>query len=137
MERHLRSGFVRILKLSIEGLGQIYSIYKQTKAVPNLGSNVGRLAKKIPVEWEKEYGKQRLNEVYLEKAICMEQKIRMPHNTIHEIMLKKGALLGSRRPKRNVENRGLGISGSILCQLYTWMAHQQSRSRKASRRSFR
>lgn len=32
---------------------QIYSIYKQTKTVPDFGSKVGRPAKKIPAEWTK------------------------------------------------------------------------------------
>jgi len=73
---------------------QIYSIYKQTRTVPDFGSKVGRPAKKIPAEWTKivedQYSKQRFNAYYLEKAIYKEQKLRIPHNTIHQIMLEKG-----------------------------------------------
>jgi hypothetical protein len=73
---------------------QIYSIYKQTKTVPPIGLNVGRPAEKTPSEWTKivedVYGKQRINAVYPEKAILEEWKVRIPHDTIHEIMLEKG-----------------------------------------------
>jgi putative transposase len=73
---------------------QIYSIYKQTKAAPHVGSGVGRPSKKTPAEWTKivedAYKKQRINAVYLEKAILEEQKVRIPHNIIHGIMLEKG-----------------------------------------------
>ena len=45
-------------------------------------------------QWEEivnaEYKKHHLNTVYLKRIINQEQKQRIPHNTIHKIMLEKG-----------------------------------------------
>ena len=35
-------------------------------------------------------GKQHVNALYLERAVSFYQKVRIPHNTIHKIMLEKG-----------------------------------------------
>ncbi len=73
---------------------QIYCAYKQTKTLPKIGFKVGRPSKKISPQWpdivEEEYRKHHVNAAYLEKAILKKQKVRIPHNTIHEIMLAKG-----------------------------------------------
>lgn len=68
--------------------------YRETNAVPSIGFRVGRLGHRIPAEWEdlvrREYETFRLNAAYLEKVIYARHKIRIPHNTIHYIMLGKG-----------------------------------------------
>jgi putative transposase len=50
--------------------------------------------KDIPTQWEDivddQWKKHHLNALYLEKIIDLEQKQRIPHNTIHKIMLAKG-----------------------------------------------
>jgi len=73
---------------------QIYSAYKQTLKVPDDGSAVGRPKKKVPEEWrriiEDEWSRHRLNALTLEKVTRYERKVRIPHNTIHKIMLEKG-----------------------------------------------
>ena len=73
---------------------QIYSTYKQTMKAPDVGFSVGRPKKTIPDDWEQiveeEWKKHRLNAVTLEKVTLSERKVRIPHNTIHKIMLEKG-----------------------------------------------
>jgi putative transposase len=82
------------LGISTRRFRQIYSIYKQTMEVPIIGLNMGRPKKSIPIKWESiiesEWKKYRLNALYLEKVIYNDQKIRIPHNTVHRIMLEKG-----------------------------------------------
>lgn len=73
---------------------QIYAVYKLTLKLPNIGSNVGRPKKPVPTEWrqiiEDQWRKHRLNALTLEKVTQHERKVRIPHNTIHKIMLEKG-----------------------------------------------
>ena len=73
---------------------QLYTTYKQTQQTPDVGSNVGRPQKPIPEQYkqivEQAYHKHHLNALTLEKTIRHESKIRIPHNTIHKIMLEKG-----------------------------------------------
>ena len=73
---------------------QLYSVYKQTLKVPDIGSNVGRPKKVVPPQWrqiiEDQWTKHRLNALTLEKVTQYEKKVRIPHNTIHRIMLEKG-----------------------------------------------
>ncbi len=73
---------------------QIYSLYKQTLKAPDIGANVGRPKKAIPDDWkqavELEWRTHRLNALTLEKITWCERKVRIPHNTIHRIMLEKG-----------------------------------------------
>ncbi len=73
---------------------QLYSIYKQTLKVPDVGSKVGRPKKLMPGNWvkivEDQWKKHRLNALTLEKITQYETKVRIPHNSIHRIMLEKG-----------------------------------------------
>ncbi len=73
---------------------QVLKKYKKTGTIPKIGLNLGRPRREISDEWKDivklEYGKYRLNALYLEKVIYAKHKIRIPHNTIHKIMLKKG-----------------------------------------------
>ncbi|NOR47545.1 MAG: hypothetical protein GQ533_05810 [Methanosarcinaceae archaeon] len=62
--------------------------------VPIIGINLGRPKKEIPEEWidiiKQEYDRFRLNALYMEKTIYARYKIRIPHNTIHKVMLELG-----------------------------------------------
>jgi transposase InsO family protein len=73
---------------------QLYSSYIQTFQVPNVGLNVGRPKKVIPEHWKQiiheAYSRHRTNALTLEKIIFHEKKIRIPHNTIHKILLEQG-----------------------------------------------
>ena len=72
----------------------LYSRYKQTQGTPLPKPKMGRPKKATPAQWETivdaEWKKHHLNAVYLERIIDREQKQRIPHNTIHKIMLEKG-----------------------------------------------
>ncbi len=73
---------------------QIYEIYKSTGYLPAIGLNLGRPEKKVPEQWKEiikqEYEKFRQNALYQEKTIYARCKIRIPHNTIHKVMLEFG-----------------------------------------------
>jgi putative transposase len=73
---------------------QLYTEYKTTGQVPIIGINLGRPKKEIPEEWidiiKQEYDRFRLNALYMEKTIYARYKIRIPHNTIHKVMLELG-----------------------------------------------
>ena len=73
---------------------QIYRIYKKTNTVPKIGLHVGRPKVSISNHQEclvtNQWNKHHLNALYLETIIDLEQKQRIPHNTIHKIMLAKG-----------------------------------------------
>ncbi|HEQ78424.1 MAG TPA: hypothetical protein ENI78_02230 [Euryarchaeota archaeon] len=73
---------------------QLLKEYKKTGTIPKIGLNLGRPRREISDEWKDlvklEYGKYKLNALYLEKVIYAKHKIRIPDNTIHKIMLKKG-----------------------------------------------
>jgi len=55
---------------------------------------MGRPKKQTPAQWAAlvadAWKKHHLNALYLEKVLCVEQKQKIPHNTIHQIMLQKG-----------------------------------------------
>jgi putative transposase len=72
----------------------IYKRYKSTGSIPAIGVNLGRPKKEVPEEWKEivkqEYEMFRLNALYQEKTIFSRCKIRIPHNTIHKIMLEFG-----------------------------------------------
>ena len=80
------------LGISTRQFRKLYAIYKQTKHIPK--TKIGRPKKAMPTHWEEivdaQWKKHRSNAVYLEKLIDLEQKQRIPHNTIHRIMLAKG-----------------------------------------------
>jgi putative transposase len=82
------------LGISTRRFRQLYSIYKQTQDGSLPKPKMGRPRKTIPEQWKEivkiEWEKQRVNALYLERVIAVEHKIRIPHNTIHKIMLEKG-----------------------------------------------
>ncbi|MDR0493110.1 MAG: hypothetical protein LBH74_05685 [Nitrososphaerota archaeon] len=55
---------------------------------------MGRPKKQTPLQWnnlvDSAWKKYHLNALYLEKILHLEQKQKIPHNTIHKIMLAKG-----------------------------------------------
>jgi len=59
-----------------------------------IGIKTGRPKKQVPDEWRqiinKKFQKHRLNVLYLEKTIYYNYKIRIPHNTIHKVLLEQG-----------------------------------------------
>ena len=73
---------------------QIYSEYKTMGEVPMIGKNLGRPRKTTPESHEtvilEKYNKYRLNALYLEKVIYAENHVRIPHNTIHQVLKKHG-----------------------------------------------
>jgi len=73
---------------------QIYAIYKKTHIIPTLGANVGRPKTTITNENKQvileQWTKHRLNALYLENIVAFEEKKKIPHNTIHKIMLEYG-----------------------------------------------
>lgn len=72
----------------------IHKIYRSTGSIPAIGINLGRPKKEIPEEWKEiikqEYETFRQNALYQEKTIFARCKIRIPHNTIHKVMLELG-----------------------------------------------
>lgn len=81
------------LGVSTRWFRHLYSSYKQTDNFPEL-KRAGRYSKPIPEKWKElvkiEWEKQHVNALYLERAVSYYQKVRIPHNTIHKIMLEKG-----------------------------------------------
>jgi putative transposase len=73
---------------------QIHKINRLTGYIPAIGVNLGRPKKEVPEEWKEiikeEYEKFRQNALYQEKTIFARCKIRIPHNTIHKVMLEFG-----------------------------------------------
>jgi putative transposase len=73
---------------------QLYSKYNKNQEIPVIGINLGRPKKAIPISYEEiileKYEKYSLNALYLEKVIYAENHIRIPHNTIHKVLISKG-----------------------------------------------
>ena len=84
----------KYLGITTRRFRQIYSEYKKNTEIPVIGGNMGRPRKQVPAEWleiiKREWNEDRLNALYLEKVIYHRHKIRIPHNTIHRIMLGEG-----------------------------------------------
>ncbi len=82
------------LKVTPRRFRQIYHLYKKTNTTPTIGSNVGRPKTKITNEHKQtvieQWSKHRFNALYLENIIELEAKKKIPHNTIHKIMLEYG-----------------------------------------------
>ncbi|MGF3522985.1 MAG: hypothetical protein ACQXXJ_07805, partial [Candidatus Bathyarchaeia archaeon] len=80
------------LGVSTRQFRKLYSKYKQTGQLPK--PKMGRPQKPTPQHWEDlvetQWNKTHTNAFYLEKIIDLEHKQRIPHNTIHKIMLAKG-----------------------------------------------
>jgi putative transposase len=83
---------------------QIYSEYRRKGEIPLIGRDIGRPKKDMPKEWEEivisEWSKDKLNALYLEKTIYYRYKIRIPHNTIHKIMLENGLAKEEKNKKK-------------------------------------
>jgi len=66
-----------------------------------MGKNSGRPKKTIPESYEnvilKKYERYRLNALYLEKVIYAEDRVRIPHNTIHKVLKKYGFARGGNK----------------------------------------
>ena len=58
----------------------------------------------------------RLNALYQEKTIYARCKIRIPHNTIHKVMLEFGFAKNKRASKE--ENPGYDMNGNIHYQQF-------------------
>jgi putative transposase len=73
---------------------QIYSLYKKTNTIPQIGLNVGRPKTQISDKHKQiilnQHTKHRFNALYLESIIEREEKTKISHNTIHRIMLEYG-----------------------------------------------
>lgn len=73
---------------------QLYSEYKKTGEVPSVGEGVGRPKKEIDQETKEFvinfYKKYSLNSVYLERVIYAQNNLRIPHNTIHKMLINSG-----------------------------------------------
>lgn len=84
----------KYLHITTRRFRQINSAYAQTGNVPVLGQNLGR-PKQSPHPGYKvivleKYAKYKSNALYLEKIIYAENKIRIPHNMIHKMLLEEG-----------------------------------------------
>ena len=82
------------LEITTRRFRQLYKIYQITGKLPNVGCNVGRPSKVINEDIKQiivdTYGKYLLNALYLERVIYAEKNIRIPHNSIHKVLLEKG-----------------------------------------------
>lgn len=93
-EKSQQTDLADYLKITSRRFRQLYCKYKSTNEVPVIGRNIGRPKKFIPRKHEElieqKYEKYRLNALYLEKVIFAENHIRIPHNTIHKVLISKG-----------------------------------------------
>ena len=101
---------------------QIYEIYKSTGSVPIIGLKLGRPMKEVPEEWKEiikqEYEKYRQNALYQEDTIFARCKIRIPHNTIHKVMLEFGfAREQEKKQKRRKPWIRIERNGKQLCSI--------------------
>jgi hypothetical protein len=93
-EKESQKWLANYLGIKPKRFRQLYSIYKQTSKLSDVKSKVGRPKKPVPTQWslivENQWKKHHLNALTLEKVTQYETKVRIPHNTIHRIMLEKG-----------------------------------------------
>jgi hypothetical protein len=98
------------LGVSSRRFRQLYTTYKQTLQTPNVGLNVGRPQKTIPEQWKQTvketYNKYHLNALTLEKVMQHERKIRIPHNTIHRIMIENGYCIFAAKQTEKTQTLG-------------------------------
>ena len=89
-----QTDLAQFLKITPRRFRHLCSEYKSNGEVPIIGKNLGRPKKGISSEHEEiiviTYNKYRLNALYLEKVIFAENHIRIPHNTIHKVLMSKG-----------------------------------------------
>ncbi len=73
---------------------EVYKEWKTSGDIAIKQHKLGRPTKAIPSEQEgiiiEKHAKYRLNALYLEKVIYAENHIRIPHNTIHKVLMKHG-----------------------------------------------
>ena len=85
----------------------LYSKYECNGEVPIIGKRLGRPAKEISPEHQEiimqKYSKYCLNALYLEKVIFAENHIRIPHNTIHKVLISKG--LAKEEPNKHKQRK--------------------------------
>ena len=93
-EKSKQKDLASYLKITSRRFRQLNFKYKETGKVPDIGRNIGRPNKIIPTEYEEliqqTFEKYHLNALYLEKVIFAENHIRIPHNTIHKVLISKG-----------------------------------------------
>ena len=119
-----QTDLAQFLKITPRRFRHLYSKYKSNGEVPIIGKNLGRPKKEISSEHEdiivRTYNKYRLNALYLEKVIFAENHIRIPHNTIHKVLMSKGfAKEGPNKQKRR--KAWIRYGGSTACQLDIWI----------------
>jgi len=90
----LRNRRPRLLTLRQDVSGKSMKYTHQLARFLKIGVGLGRPRKDIPKKWKEiikqEFERFRLNALYQEKTIYARCKIRIPHNTIHKVMLEFG-----------------------------------------------
>jgi len=89
------SVIARALKITVRRVNQVWTEYKSTGIIPEIGKNLGRPPDNALSEQEKEIilkTKQRykLGARRLEPLIDRDHRIHIPHNRIHAFLLEKG-----------------------------------------------
>lgn len=92
-----------VCNVSARRFRQVYSFYARTGSIPVIGKNLGRPKTVLSPAHRtiilETYRRYLLNAVYLEKVIYAEQGIRIPHNTIHSVLLQEK--LAIREPNKS------------------------------------
>jgi putative transposase len=82
------------LQITPRRFRQLHTAYIKTGILPDLGKNLGRPKQPILPEHKaiilEKHAKYQSNALYLEKVIYAENQIRIPHNTIHKMLLEQG-----------------------------------------------
>jgi len=93
-EKSKQTDLAQFLGITSRRFRHLYSKYKCNGELPIIGKNLGRPRKEINLGHEdiivQKYAKYCLNALYLEKVIFAENHIRIPHNTIHKVLISKG-----------------------------------------------
>lgn len=94
-ENQITQKFVaRYLRITTRRYRQIFAIFEKSGYVSFIGIGIGRPKSKIPDGCKQiiddEFRKYKLNALYFEKVIYREYNVRIPHNTIHQMLLEKG-----------------------------------------------
>ncbi|MFH0875878.1 MAG: IS481 family transposase [archaeon] len=83
-----------MLKVTTRRFRQIYVHFKRNGKIPVIGKHIGRPSKILEPKHKEiiiaTHGKYLMNALYLEKIIYAENKIRIPHNTIHIVLKEQG-----------------------------------------------
>lgn len=95
----------KIAGISVRRVDQVWRYYLQTGSMPEIGKNVGRPQRAILEDERKMvkevYAKYRVPASVLEKMIERDNRLHIPHNHIHKIMLEEGLA----KPKKNKDIR--------------------------------